>query len=55
MKKQIELNVDFIGGGPEPTKEEFVAISKFIKSCKAKQKLKSKKRAIRKPISKQPA
>lgn len=55
MKKQKELNVDFIGGGPVPTKEDFIAISKFIKNSKTKQKLKSKKRTIGKPDSKQPA
>ena len=40
MKKRVELDVDFIGGGPTPTKEEFLAISEYIKASKAKQKLK---------------
>ena len=40
MKKRLELDVDFIGGGPKPTKEEFLAISEYIKASKAKQKLK---------------
>lgn len=34
MKKKIELDVDFIGGGPTPTKEEFLAISEYIKHLK---------------------
>jgi hypothetical protein len=44
MKKRIELDVDFIGGGPTPTKEEFLAISEFIKAQKAKQKLRVKQK-----------
>ena len=40
MKKKLELDVDFIGGGLKPTKEEFLAISEYIKASKAKQKLK---------------
>ena len=55
MKKKIELDVDFIGGGPRPTKEEFLAISEYIKSSKAKQKLKEKRRTKRnRRNSKQP-
>jgi hypothetical protein len=56
MKKKTELDVDFIGGGPTPTKEEFLAISEYIKGTKAKQKLRKQRRVIRsKVISKQPA
>jgi|688.fasta_scaffold205098_4 hypothetical protein len=40
MKKRIELDVDFIGGGKKPSKEEFLAISEFIKAQKAKRILK---------------
>lgn len=47
MKKKVELDVDFIGGGPTPTKEEFLAISEYIKATKAKQKLKTQRRATR--------
>jgi hypothetical protein len=36
MKKRNELDVDFIGGGKKPSKEEFQAISEFIKAQKAK-------------------
>lgn len=56
MKKRVELDVDFIGGGPAPTKEEFLAISAFIKAQKAKRKLKvqpkdnSVKRAEKQPV-----
>lgn len=56
MKKKIELDVDFIGGGPTPTKEEFAAISEYIKASKAKKKLRAKRRATRtKRNAKQPA
>lgn len=56
MKKRIELDVDFIGGGPTPTKEEFFAISEYIKAFEAKQKLKEKRKKTRnKRNSKQPA
>jgi hypothetical protein len=47
MKKKLELDVDFIGGGPKPTKEEFLAISEFIKASKAKQKLKEQRKTTR--------
>ena len=47
MKKKVELDVDFIGGGPTPTKEEFLAISKYIKAAKAKQKLKQQRMTTR--------
>jgi hypothetical protein len=47
MKKKIELDVDFIGGGPTPTKEEFLAISEYIKAAKAKQKLRKQRRTTR--------
>lgn len=56
MKKKIELDVDFIGGGPAPTKEEFLAISEYIKASKAKQKQKVQQKAARiNHSSKQPA
>ncbi len=56
MKKKVELDVDFIGGGPTPTKEEFLAISEYIKASKAKQKLKEQRKALRvKRSAKQPA
>lgn len=56
MKKRAELDVDFIGGGPSPTKEEFLAISEYIKAHKAKQKLKAQRKATRtKRNKKQPA
>ncbi len=56
MKKRVELDVDFIGGGPTPTKEEFLAISEYIKTAKAKQKLKTQRSVTRsKRNSKQPA
>lgn len=47
MKKELELDVEFIGGGPKPTKEEFLAISKYIKASKAKQKLKELRKITR--------
>ncbi len=47
MKKKIELDVDFIGGGPTPTKEEFLAISEYIRASKAKQKLRSQSKTSR--------
>ncbi len=47
MKKKLELDVDFIGGGPKPTKEEFLAISEYIKTTKAKQKLKEQRKTTR--------
>jgi hypothetical protein len=40
MKKRIELDVDFIGGGKKPSREEFVAISEFIKAQKTKRVIK---------------
>ncbi|MCC6286725.1 MAG: hypothetical protein IT249_02465 [Chitinophagaceae bacterium] len=56
MKKRVELDVDFIGGGPMPTKEEFAAISEYIKASKAKRKLRTQRKATRtKPNTKQPA
>lgn len=56
MKKRIELDVDFIGGEPKPTKEEFLAISEYIKAAKTRQKLKGKRRTTRsKRNAKQPA
>ncbi len=56
MKKRVELDVDFIGGGPTPTKEEFLAISEYIKASKVKQKLRAQRKATRtKRNSKQPA
>jgi hypothetical protein len=56
MKKRVELDVDFIGGGPAPTKEEFLAISEYIKASKGKQKLKNQRRVTRSSrSSKQPA
>lgn len=47
MKKKLELDVDFIGGGPKPTKEEFLAISEYIKASKTKQNLKEKRKITR--------
>ncbi len=57
MKKKVELDVDFIGGGPTPTKEEFLAISEYLKAAKAKQKLRKQRKVTHsKPNSKkQPA
>ena len=56
MKKKIELDVDFIGGGPAPTKEEFLAISEYIKASKTKQKLTKKGNNLQtKGNAKQPA
>ena len=56
MKKRVELDVDSIGGGPTPTKEEFLAISEYIKAAKAKKKLRPQRRVTRsKRSSKQPA
>ena len=56
MKKRIELDVDFIGGGQPPTKEDFLAISEYIKAQKAKQKLKVERKVARtKRTEKQPA
>lgn len=56
MKKKIELDVDFIGGGPTPTKEEFLAISEYIRASKAKRKLRDQRKTLRtKRNSKQPA
>ncbi len=47
MKKKLELDVDFIGGRPPPTKEEFLAISGYIRAYKAKQKLKEQRKVTR--------
>ena len=47
MKKKIELDVDFIGGGSTPTEEEFLAISEFIKAYKAKKKLSEQRKTTR--------
>lgn len=47
MKKKVELDVDFIGGGPAPTREEFLAISEYIRASKAKQKLRKKRKTLR--------
>ena len=56
MKKKVELDVDFIGGGPAPTKEEFLAISEYIRTSKAKQKLREQRKTLRtKRNAKQPA
>ena len=44
MKKRIELDVDFIGGDKRPTKEEFLAISEFLKTQKSKRKIESQKK-----------
>jgi hypothetical protein len=44
MKKRVELDDGFIGGGPPPAKEEFIVISDYIKAQKAKQKVKQIKR-----------
>lgn len=56
MKKKTELDVDFIGGGPIPTKEEFLAISEYIKASKAKHKLAGQRKTLRiKRNTKQPA
>jgi hypothetical protein len=56
MKKKVELDVDFIGGGPAPTKEEFLAISEYIRASKAKQKLREQRKTLRtKRNAKQPA
>ncbi len=55
-KKKLELDVDFIGGGPAPTKEEFLAISEYIKASKAKHKLRKQRKTLRtKRNEKQPA
>jgi hypothetical protein len=56
MKKRVELDVDFIGGGPPPTKEDFIAISEYIKAQKTKRKLKTPKKSTHiKRTAKQPA
>lgn len=56
MKKRVELDVDFIGGGQPPTNEEFLAISEYIKAHKVKQKLKGQQKTTRAKINeKQPA
>lgn len=56
MKKRVELDVDFIGGGPIPIKEGFLAISEYIKAAKAKKKLSKQRRVTgSKRNSKQPA
>ena len=56
MKKGVELDVDFIGGGQPPTKEEFLAISEYIKAQKAKQKAKRQRNiAPTKRNAKEPA
>ena len=56
MKKRVELDVDFIGGGPAPTKEEFLAISEYLKEIKAKKTLRTQRKVTRsKRNSKQPA
>ena len=46
MTKKAELDVDFIGGGPAPTKEEFLAISEYIKASKAKHKLREQRKTL---------
>jgi predicted HAD superfamily phosphohydrolase YqeG len=52
--KKIELDVDFIGGATKPTKQEFNAISEYIKNTKLKKKvLVSKSKIIIKKVSKQ--
>lgn len=56
MKKKLELDVDFIGGGPTPTKKEFLALSEYIRASKAKQKLKDQRKTLQtKRKTKQPA
>jgi hypothetical protein len=56
MKKRVELDVDFIGGGQPPTKEEFLAISEYIKAQKAKRKSKTHIRSTQtKRTAKQPS
>ena len=56
MKRKIEFDVDFIGGGPTPTKEEFLAISEYIRASKAKQKVRVQLKTSRtKRNAKQPA
>jgi hypothetical protein len=56
MKKRVELDVDFIGGGQPPRKEEFIAISAFIKEQKEKRNKKmDKKTSDIKRTAKQPA
>ncbi|MBL7726242.1 MAG: hypothetical protein JNM68_01080 [Dinghuibacter sp.] len=47
MKKKIELDVDFIGGGPTPTKEEFLAISEFIRAAKVKRSVSRQVKPVR--------
>ncbi len=43
--KQIELDVDFIGGQEPLTKEEELLISEFIKADKEKRALSSKRQS----------
>jgi hypothetical protein len=50
-KKSKELDVDFIGGQEPMTKDEALAISKFIKAQKALQI--KKKRRVTRPIQQQ--
>jgi hypothetical protein len=55
-KKSIELDVDFIGGQGPLTKEEELAISKFIRKDKEKRKLKDQRRKVnRRTKAHQPA
>ncbi len=55
MQKRVELDVDFIGGELTPTKEEFLAISEYIKAANAKKKLGTQRKVTRsKPNSKLP-
>ncbi len=49
-RKQVELNVDFIGGEAPLTKEEEKAISEYIRNKKVlKRKTSLHKKSIRKP------
>lgn len=54
-KKNIELDVDFIGGQGPLTKEEELAISRFIRKEKEKRKLKDQHRKTSSTKRHQPA
>lgn len=47
--KELELDVDFIGGGKPLTKKDELAISAFIKADKLKREKANTKSAKRKP------
>ncbi|MEO5569865.1 MAG: hypothetical protein ABIT08_17475 [Bacteroidia bacterium] len=53
--KQVELDVDFIGGGRPLTKEDEIAISNYIRAYKAKhshRQTPSKRKGLKSPRKK---